>query len=417
MSDPTFPALHGRPASGWLNDPNGLCRFGDRWHVFFQHNPDAPTHGAITWGHVSSTDLLHWREEPVALRPRPGEVDAAGCWSGCVVDDDGTPTALYTAVREHASDAWATLARGDAELRTWVQGPPVVARPDDPEVAEVRDPFAFAFGGRRYVVQGAGRPEPGARPRLLVHDASDLEHWLPAGTLLDDTDPVAATVAAADIWECPNLFPLDGRWVLLLSLWRAERPGEGTLAGVRYLLGDLRPDPDTGAPRFVAESGGTLDSGPAFYAPQVLVQPDRVLLWGWSWELDRSADQVAAAGWAGSLTFPRELVITEGALVDRPARELTALRREPLDAGAPIDVPAFELEADGLLGLSLRTGDRDQPVLEPGGAGPGPLRVLVDGSMIEIFGPTGSRTTRAYPAEDSVWVVSGPATGWVLGLP
>ena len=49
-------------------------------------------------------------------------------------------------------------------------------------------------------------------------------------------------------------------------------------------------------------------TGPTFYAPQVLVDGDRVLLWGWAWEgAQRTPEEVAAAGWAGVLTFPREL--------------------------------------------------------------------------------------------------------------
>jgi beta-fructofuranosidase len=34
--DPAFPALHGRPAAGWLNDPNGCAYVDQRYHVFFQ---------------------------------------------------------------------------------------------------------------------------------------------------------------------------------------------------------------------------------------------------------------------------------------------------------------------------------------------------------------------------------------------
>jgi beta-fructofuranosidase len=94
VPDPIFPALHIRPARGWVNDPNGVCLVDGRYHVFFQHNPHAPWHGNVHWGHVSSTDLLRWEQHPLALLPRPGMIDAAGCWSGCVTDDAGVPTAV-----------------------------------------------------------------------------------------------------------------------------------------------------------------------------------------------------------------------------------------------------------------------------------------------------------------------------------
>ena len=286
---PSFPRLHVRPRWGWLNDPNGLCRVDGTYHVFFQHNPYEPVHGHIHWGHVSSTDLLRWTEHPLALVPQPGTPDAAGCWSGCVTDDDGTPTAVLTAVPDHAWNAGALLARGDRTLVRWTPGDHVVAGPPFPAgVEEVRDPFVFHVDGRRYVVQGAGSRH--GRPRLLLWGADDLERWVDLGPLLTDDDPVAAVVADANIWECPNLVrvPADAgrarggdRWVLLVSLWRWTDDAH-ELAGVRHLVGDLVPD----APglRFVASSGGVLDDGPAFYAPQVLPDGDRVLLWGWAWE-------------------------------------------------------------------------------------------------------------------------------------
>ena len=54
----------------------------------------------ICWGHVTSTDFVHWQHEPIVLQPTPGGLDAAGCWSGnTTVDEAGVPTILYTAVR------------------------------------------------------------------------------------------------------------------------------------------------------------------------------------------------------------------------------------------------------------------------------------------------------------------------------
>ena len=114
VADPSFPALHIRPPRGWMNDPNGLCRVDGRYHVFFQYNPAAPVHSAIHWGHVSSTDLLSWQEHPIALSPRQGLIDAAGCWSGCVIDDSGVPTAVYTANPDHAGNAVAAGHRANS---------------------------------------------------------------------------------------------------------------------------------------------------------------------------------------------------------------------------------------------------------------------------------------------------------------
>lgn len=428
--DPAFPALHGRPARGWVNDPNGVCHVDGRYHVFFQFNPVAPVHSRIVWGHASSQDLCTWRQEPTALHPREGHLDSYGCWTGCVVVDDGTPTAVYSAVSDGSGRSHVLLARGDHTLKGWQQdAEAVVGMPDGAPwaqgLSDVRDPFVVRLAGRRYAIQGAGR-RGGGEPRILLYDAQDLRRWHLVGTLLDATSPEVRALAAADIWECPNLFRLGEHWVLVVSLWRdAPSPGGGPhgLHGVRYLVGTIEVPEGECTPVFCPYIGlgGRLDDGPLFYAPQILVTGGgRVLAWAWAWELGRSPQQVAEAGWAGCLTFARELSLSDGVLACRPVPELAALRGpgRALRSGDPlggpgawdVDLPAGAGEAS----LVLRTpeGDvvvsawsvPDQPLQPP--------RVLIDGSMVEIF-PGGPRplTTRAYPSGRSVWVLSWSSQG------
>ena len=422
--DLAFPALHVRPARGWVNDPNGLALVDGRYHVFFQHNPDDPLHAAIRWGHASSTDLLRWREEPIALVPRPGELDAHGCWTGTVVDDGGVPTAVYSAVADTSGRSEVLLARSDRTLRTWTQERTGVAgMPQDASISDVRDPFVFEFEGHRYAIQGAGRR--GGTPRVLLYGCDDLTRWSELGTLLDGEDPIAAQHAEADIWECPNLIPVEGRWVLIVSLWRWA-DGRHDLSGVSALVGDLARE---GAGlRFTPTSGGPVDDGPAFYAPQVLLTEQRALLWAWSWELGRSEQQVLDAGWAGVLTFPRELFLAEGHLASRPATELSGLRRQRLPWPSPRGLRAavFEVSGSGPVQLLLSDGDGDDGddevlIAEVGASALQPWRILVDGSLVEVFaGPT-PRTTRAYPGARSAWVLRAPDPQQVsvhrLGLP
>ena len=408
--DPHRPALHIHPQRGWLNDPNGICRIDGRYHVFYQHNPAAPVHRDIHWAHVSSEDLLHWSLEPIALTPRPDGPDRGGCWSGCVVDDGGIPTAIYTGVVDSPQDAGVLLARSDRTLREWVGQPAwTVGTPDDDAISDVRDPFLFTCEGRRYAVQGAGHLS--GRPQLLLYGCDDLTDWSPLGPLLTTDDPVAVAVADATIWECPNLFRLGDDWVIILSLWR-----DHVLSGVRYLVGELARE--TAGLRFVARSGGILDAGPTFYAPQVLVEPDRVLLWGWAREgADRTVEEIEQAGWSGALTSPREVRLRGDVVSLHPARELIGLRRERLDLspGSLPDLPAFELVASEAFELALVDGLGAREVVLTSG---GPGRLLVDGSLVELYGNTATVTTRAYRGLDQQWQVAldGPGELWRLGL-
>lgn len=80
------PYIHFAPNGGWLNDPNGLVYLNGIYHMFYQCNPFGQTWGNVSWGHATSTDLLHWIHKPIALFPdQNGQI-----YSGCgIVNEDG----------------------------------------------------------------------------------------------------------------------------------------------------------------------------------------------------------------------------------------------------------------------------------------------------------------------------------------
>lgn len=90
---------------GWLNDPNGIVYHDGQYHLFYQHDPNSTIHGPMHWGHAQSTDLVHWQNMPIALKPYGKGTIFSGC---CVVDtnnvtgisganpEDTTLIALYT---------------------------------------------------------------------------------------------------------------------------------------------------------------------------------------------------------------------------------------------------------------------------------------------------------------------------------
>jgi beta-fructofuranosidase len=411
--------------------------------VFFQHNPASARHEHIVWGHVSSADLLRWEDHGIALRPQEGADDSFGCWTGVGLVDDGVPTLVYSGV-DGVEDAFSRVivARLDQAGTALADPGRVVAEPPTLEgLIGVRDPFVFTHGGHRWAVQGAGvRRGDGHLPLLPLYSCDDLGHWEHVGTLLDGDDPVAAEHAPADLWECPQLVPVDGRWVLLLSLWSAGGDDDRPVNSVVHLVGDLVDGPD-GAPRFVPTSGGRTDLGPDFYAPQAVLDPDgdRVLLWGWSWEgQERSQEQTDAQGWAGALTFPRVLHLEGEELRSVPAPELAALREEelPIEGGAePVPgaagVPAAGhepvLELPSPARAEIRTRGpvtveilaADGSVCEVLAADDGPATLLLDASLLEHLPDAAApRTVRFYPGgEDRVRVRGALETAWRLAVP
>lgn len=247
------PYLHFSPERNWMNDPNGLVYEDGTWHLFFQHNPYGTRWGNMSWGHATSTDLVHWEEQPLAI---PQTFDANGVaiediFSGSVVLDEQNTSGLGTAenppmVAIYTSaytPAHPTLAGRQAQSlaysldhgQTWTkyEGNPVYDRGS----SNFRDPKVFRYTnpgtGESYWVMAAVEA---LQYKVVLSRSDDLKTW----THLSDFGPANAT---GGIWECPDLFPLavDGdpantKWVLVVNLNPGSVAGG---SGGQYFVGDF----------------------------------------------------------------------------------------------------------------------------------------------------------------------------------
>ena len=466
--DPAFPRFHPRPAQGWINDPNGISYINGRYHVFFQYNPSSARHSHINWGHVSSPDLVHWEEHPVALSPQAGGPDSAGCWTGVVTFDDGVPTACYSGIKDHGGHSQVVIARGSSDLVDWKQDGHVAASmPEDPLVTAVRDPFIFHFNGARYAMQGAGLSD--GRAALLLYTVESLDDWKYQGIWFTSDDPVAAAHTPAEIWECPQLVQVPSSsggssWVMMFSLWLTGDDHEHA-NGVGHLIGSLSADPVSGLPVFTPSSGGKSDLGRDFYAPQmvqlsygsaaelaatsasadVAAAEPAALLWGWANEgpgrdgrRGRTQEEIDDAGWSGVLTHPRVVSVVDGALTVTPVPEVGAYRGASVATGTAgsVELPGFaEVLVRGAAASGVGSGSgsgsvelvlgsgADAQVVYSGSLAPGEeLRIFIDASLVEVYRSGSVATTlRAYPAPGEAWRLTLPngatADAWELTLP
>ena len=87
--DPHRPIYHYINPEAMLNDPNGLCFWQGRWHLFYQAYPPEDTRQH--WGHAISDDLIHWRDLPYAIYPNPERC----CFSGSAFVEEDRVIAMY----------------------------------------------------------------------------------------------------------------------------------------------------------------------------------------------------------------------------------------------------------------------------------------------------------------------------------
>jgi beta-fructofuranosidase len=300
-----------------MNDPNGLTRWKGLYHLFYQHNPYSAEWGQIHWGHAVSDDLVHWRDLPIALSPNPKGPDYAGCWSGCAVVHDDVTMFFYTGVYPEA----VCIAIGKDDLLTLdkYDGNPVIPAPPEGIYAgdpwDFRDPFVWQNDDEWYMLI-ASRQE-GSGGMALLYRSLDLHQWEYLHPFFEGDMQQTQPFWMGVQWECPNYFAQEDRHVLIVSV---AGEGDGDLRYPAYFVGDLEDH------RLRPRQSGIVDYGSCFYAPQILHDKDRYLMWGWLQET-RSTVAQKAAGWSGVMSLPRIISLQDDdSLSITPAPELQQLR-------------------------------------------------------------------------------------------
>ena len=348
--DPDRPVYHFRPPAFWNNDPNGTIFYKGWHHLFYQLNPAAPRGGNQHWGHARSRDLVNWDHLPIALWPLTERGERAIFSGGATLGPNGQPRIFYTSIGHPTPEQWIAVPQDD-DLVHWDRPAtnPVLTLEAHGQVnvSQWRDPFLFKEAGATYIVCGGnlnnGRGGGGS-VQLYRATNSELTKWQFLGVIFQYSDLQIYNV------ECPNLFRLGGKWVLLMS---PQQPCE-------YFVGEL----DLARPRFIPESHGVLDAGTSYASNISVDDRGRTILWLWG-----RTNTAAEKGWNGCMTLPRILSVgADGFLRQQPAPEFETLRAAPIrvptleiPAGTPVPVngiqgDSFEFSADVVLGGATEVG-------------------------------------------------------------
>lgn len=327
---PMRQVYHVMPPLNWMNDPCSMVWFKGYYHLLYQYDPYHISPRGMFFGHVRSTDLVHWEQLPIALGPsEPWELydrDESGKNFGiftgsAAVEDDRLIVAYCGSSYDEKGLLVQTICLAfstDGIHFEKYEKNPIIALPPEDGSRDFRDPKLWKHGDKWYMLMGSCKNGKG---KVLLYTSDTLEDWTYVGVTAESDGSFGS------MWECPDFFELDGYDVLIFS------PIGMHHVDACWQIGHM--DYATGI--FHRINWGKLDYGKEFYAPQTLLAPDgRRVMIGWCnmWAHDgrdtfTTFGTTAKDGWCGHMSLPRELHIDKQCLTVTPVSECRLLRQGP----------------------------------------------------------------------------------------
>lgn len=242
-SDPYRPVYHYVNPEGNLNDPNGLCCWQGRYHLFYQAYP--PEDPRQHWGHAISDDLVRWEDLPLAIYPGIEEK----CFSGSTLVEDDRVIAMYYGTRAGNMVA----VSDDPLLLNWekIPGNPVIPNIDadaNGRPYRVYDPCIWKEEEGYYALSGNhwdGLIFNDCRMVQHLFFSQDLRRWIYLGPFIEGD----IFTAPGEDGAVPYFWPIGDRHILLFASHQR---------GSQYLLGDY----DRTHHRFKPFAHGRFNFGP-----------------------------------------------------------------------------------------------------------------------------------------------------------
>ena len=356
------PLYHHTPKRGWMNDPNGMFYMPSSpsgndgqagsvdgvWNLYYQYNPYGSMWGNMHWAHSTSTDLIHWKDEGVALTP-----DVWGTmFSGSCVVDRGNVVAMYTASRPtpFGGDVQAqciAFSNDGGKTFTKYEGNPVLTAEDK----DFRDPRPFWNEDVKAwnLILAVGQ-------EMRIYSSPDLKTWKYESSFGKEYGNHGG------VWECPDLIKIGEKWVLLCNI----NPG-GPFGGsaTQYFVGQFDGH------KFTCESKPEvtkwMDYGKDHYATVSFYNAPEgrhtVLAWMSNWQY---ANQVPTKQFRSANSIPRDLGLftcgEETYVSVKPSKEMLAVRGTKVKK--PTEACEIVVDVKGQAEIVLQNAKGEQVVMK-----------------------------------------------------
>ena len=435
------PVYHHTPQYGWMNDPNGMFYKDGVWHLCYQFNPYGSQWENMTWGHSTSTDLVHWKAEPTAITPDALGTIFSGC---CVVDKNNTAgfgndavIAFYTSAGARQMQSMAYSTDGGKTFTKYENNPIITSN-----VPDFRDPHVFwnAEAGFWNMILAAGQ-------QMSIYSSKDLKEWK------HESDFGAEYGNHGGVWECPDLMKMKvkgtdkEKWMLICNI----NPG-GPFGGsaTQYFIGEFDGH------KFTCEDEPSetkwMDYGKDHYATITFDNAPEGRHVGIAWMSNwQYANQVPTKQFRSANSIARDFGLFEyngeTYCSVSPAKEMDAVRGQRISSPSETCEIVVQLKGDAQLTLRNAKGERvvitydaaEQTidfdrrrsgdvsfseafpciVTSPTYGQAKTLRIFVDRSSIEIFDAEGkmAMTNLVFPSDPyNKLVVKGKAKATVYKL-
>ena len=408
------PKIHFTAERNWINDPNGFIYYKGEYHLYYQFFPYSCEWGTMHWGHATSKDLVNFEHHPIALYPSK-EYDCNGCFSGTSLAEEDGLRFYYTGIKYNKTlkgdihrpennnfDACQVeIVSMDGYKFDNIKDKTLIIPPITNKAlgnkTHTRDPKVWKYKDKYSMIVGSKfekEDHTGFIGEALFYTSEDGDKWTYKNRCFDEK--------IGDMWECPDLFKVNGKYVLLLS------PENITLDGKNYtnnsIYSIVEYDEDECEMKIVNDYS-YVDLGLDLYAPQTTLDKDgnRIMI-GWM----RMPKKFDGEEWIGMMSLPRVINVIDNDVYFNVPNYIDKLFDKKIDISSFKFNEPYKIETKLKDGSSLKIGElvisvEDDQVLvdrskvfvsdvqigtvfnTPKLDGKYELKIYVDNGIVEIF--------------------------------